>query len=73
MEIRVSAVRGDWVEAGRLRVGDPYTRGVAEGLGAGGLDAFGEGGEFHTEVIFPDPAKARRPSPGRRASPPRRP
>jgi hypothetical protein len=72
VEIRVSAVRGDWAEAGRLRVGDAYTRGVAEGLGAGGLDAFGEGGEFHTEVLFPDPAKPRRPSPARRTSPQRR-
>ncbi len=39
--------------AGRLAVGDSFTRAAAEGLAAQGLDAFGEGGEFHTEVCFP--------------------
>ena len=31
-------------------MGDKFTRETAEGLAAAGLDAFGEGGEFHTEV-----------------------
>ena len=43
----------EWKAAGRLSAGTAYTRALAEGLAEAGLDAFGEGGEFHTELVLP--------------------